>query len=167
MDLRSRWGTRCRWFLAADRRLKVATLDSARWAGEEDESNLVIIFDRSGQLDFDGAGETTVANLNIQVTQLRKTWIGDSDLDGEFGSSDFVKIYGSAKYEQDQDARRDECDWTGDLRFNSSDLVAAFSDGGFEKGPRVATVAVPEPPVWNLVVFGWVLACAFVRRAVN
>ena len=36
-------------------------------------------------------------------------------------------------------------DWNGDGDFNSGDLVTAFSDGGFERGPRTHINTVPEP----------------------
>ena len=37
-------------------------------------------------------------------------------------------------------------DWNGDGDFDSGDLVAAFQDGGYEKGLRLAAVqVVPEP----------------------
>ena len=42
------------------------------------------------------------------------------------------------------DAGWHEGDWTGDRRFNSTDLIAAFQDGGYEQGPR-PVAAVPEP----------------------
>ena len=38
-----------------------------------------------------------------------------------------------------------EGDWNGDGIFDSSDMVTAFADGGYEKGPRTDAVAVPEP----------------------
>ncbi|MEZ6121112.1 MAG: hypothetical protein R3C28_31720 [Pirellulaceae bacterium] len=36
-------------------------------------------------------------------------------------------------------------DWSTDGDFNSSDLVLAFQDGGYEQGPRAGVQAVPEP----------------------
>lgn len=122
---------------------------------------------QSGDVSFDLNEDNTVstADLNVWVKDLKGTWIGDSDLDGEFGSSDFVKIFASAKYEREEDATWGEGDWTGDLRFSSSDLVAAFSDGGFEKGPRVGVVTVPEPSGLASLLLG--IAFAIVSRRVR
>ena len=50
----------------------------------------------------------------------------------------------AGKYESDQAATWAEGDWNGDGVFNSGDFVVAFTDGGFEQGPRVAAT-VPEP----------------------
>ncbi len=48
-----------------------------------------------------------------------------------------------------------EGDWSGDMVFDSGDLVAAFSDGGFELGPRPpAVAAVPEPTSCVLLLLG-------------
>jgi hypothetical protein len=33
----------------------------------------------------------------------------------------------------------------GDGDFKTNDLVSAFQDGGYEKGPRPAVAVVPEP----------------------
>ena len=42
-------------------------------------------------------------------------------------------------------------DWNGDGFFNSSDFVAAFTDGGYEKGVW-EPAAVPEPSSTALLV---------------
>ena len=50
--------------------------------------------------------------------------------------------------------------------FDSADMVTAFTDGGYEKGPRTDAVAVPEPGGW----LGMAAACmllAFRRRRVR
>jgi hypothetical protein len=49
---------------------------------------------------------------------------------------------------------RSEGDFNGDQRFGSGDLVTAFQDGGYEKGPRAAVSAVPEPAGIVLLLFG-------------
>ena len=41
-----------------------------------------------------------------------------------------------------------EGDWNGDGVFDSSDMVAAFADGGYEQGPRTDAVEAPEPGAW-------------------
>ena len=47
-----------------------------------------------------------------------------------------------------------EGDWNGDGIFDSSDMVTAFADGGYEQGPRTDAVAVPEPGGWVLLMLG-------------
>lgn len=73
------------------------------------------------------------------------TWMGDANLDGSFGTSDLVTVFGAGKYETGAAADWSEGDWNGDGAFSTADLVAAFGDGGFEMGPRTAVAAVPEP----------------------
>jgi hypothetical protein len=100
----------------------------------------------------------------VWVKTLRKTWIGDADLNGEFSSADFVKVFIAGKYEQNSDAGWDEGDWTGDRRFNSSDFVSAFIDGGYEKGTLPSAAAVPEPASWMLLTIFGILVPVFRRR---
>ena len=62
--------------------------------------------------------------------------MGDSNLDGEFNSSDFVFVFTAGKYETGEAATWGEGDWDGNQLFESTDFVAAFSAGGYEVGPR-------------------------------
>lgn len=98
-----------------------------------------------GQFDLTGDGAVDSADLNRWIKDIRKTWIGDANLDGEFNSGDFVAAFTSGKFETPQAATWSEGDWNGDGSFNSSDFVAAFTDGGFELGPLPAAESVPEP----------------------
>ena len=54
-------------------------------------------------------------------------------------------------------------DWNGDGEFSTSDLVSAFEDGGYEKGPRVAVNAVPEPAS-TVLLMGGLIVITFCRR---
>jgi hypothetical protein len=58
-----------------------------------------------------------------------------------------VQVLAAGKYEAPQDAISwSEGDWNADGAFNSTDLVDALADGGYEAGPRApAAAAVPEP----------------------
>lgn len=87
---------------------------------------------------------TNLDDLRNWVTDLRMTYFGDANLDGEFNSSDLVNVFRSGRYESGAAANWSEGDWDADGQFGSSDLVIAFSEGGYEQGPRSAT-AVPEP----------------------
>ncbi len=107
--------------------------------------------------DLDQNGVVDFEDRQLWVGDLKGTWIGDADLDGEFNSNDFVQVFTVGKYETGQEARWSEGDWDGNGIFDSSDFVVAFTDGGYEQGPRTdvaAVAAVPEPGGWLLVVIG-------------
>ena len=100
--------------------------------------------DNDSAFDLTGDGNVDQADIVHWVKELKNTWIGDANLDGEFNSSDFVAIFGAGLFETNQPAVWSQGDWNGDGVFNSGDFVGAFADGGFEQGPRVAA-NVPEP----------------------
>ena len=94
--------------------------------------------------DLNGDAIVDLSDLTTWVNDLKGTWFGDADLNGEFNTSDFVDVFQIGRYEKDEDATWPEGDWNGDRRFTSADFIQAFQDGGFEQGPRRAQ-AVPEP----------------------
>ena len=96
------------------------------------------------------------ADRKMWLHDLKKTWVGDSDLNGLFNSADFVLAFQAGKYEvAGATATSVQGDWNGDQRFTSDDFVAAFADGGYEVGPRPGAVsAVPEPGSISLLVLG-------------
>jgi hypothetical protein len=122
----------------------VETLSAAVFAGEG-----------ASELDLDGNGSIELADLRIWVEDLRNTYFGDANLDGEFSSRDFVTVFTAQEYEDDIDGNSTwrEGDWNADGDFNTRDFVAAFTGGGYEKGPRPA-VAVPEPSAVVLLLVG-------------
>jgi hypothetical protein len=115
-----------------------------------DDVNLLLraIYDQSEDLLFD-VDENGVIDDNDLIFWLQDivfTWPGDSNLDGQFNSSDLVQVLAAGQYD-DQIALNstwDTGDWNGDLEFDSSDLVYVFGFGGYEAGP-LAAVPVPEP----------------------
>ncbi|MCA9217145.1 MAG: PEP-CTERM sorting domain-containing protein [Planctomycetales bacterium] len=121
------------------------------------------VMENSDDLRFDANADGAVTGDDRQfwVTELANTWIGDSNMDGEFNSTDFVVVFGAGEYEDELTANSTWAtgDWNGDKEFNSSDFVAAFSDGGYEKGPRPAPV--PEPSATILLLMACVM---FVHR---
>ena len=112
---------------------------------------------------FDLTGDAVVddADRSEWVNNLRKTWFGDSDLNGEFASGDLVTVFSGGKFESGNPAGWADGDWNGDGVFNSTDFVTAFSGGGYENGPRAATAAVPEPGSMSLLLLG---ALGFLSR---
>ncbi|MCP4192778.1 MAG: PEP-CTERM sorting domain-containing protein [Planctomycetaceae bacterium] len=102
--------------------------------------------DTDSKFDVNDDSRVDRNDLNFFIGDSSKldTWIGDANLDGEFNSSDLVRVFSGGKYETDGPATWDEGDWNADRVFNSGDMVAAFSDGGYEKGLK-SPAAVPEP----------------------
>ena len=105
-----------------------------------------------------------IADREVWVNDLKNTWIGDADLDGEFNSQDFVQVFQAGEYEDEiaSNSAWSTGDWNGDAEFNSGDFVTAFQGVGFEQGPRVTAIAVPEPQTFALLLWGLV---AFLRRS--
>lgn len=78
------------------------------------------------------------------IEKVLNTYIGDSNLDGEFNSGDFVSVFSANEYEDGIAGNSTWAtgDWNGDGEFDSGDFVTAFATGGYEAGLR--TFAVPE-----------------------
>ena len=121
----------------------------------------------SARFDVTADGSVNEADLTMWVKQLRGTWFGDANLDGEFNTGDLVKVFAVGEYEDEivGNSTWDDGDWNADLEFNSSDLVAAFTDGGFEQGPIAPLNAVPEPSACLLCMIGFIVLLAQRRKA--
>ena len=136
-------------------------------SGELDLNDIMLLSDQiqsdEPNLDFDLDDDATVSadDLNVWVRDLRKTWIGDSNLDGVFDSGDLVAVFQRAEYEDAIEGNSTWAtgDWNADGEFDTGDLVSAFQDGGFEKGQRTSIVAVPEPTGLVLISFTFLGAC--------
>ena len=98
---------------------------------------------------FDLNQDTHVDDRDRQVwvVDLKRTYFGDANLDGEFNSGDFVDVFVQGQYEDDLPANSTWAtgDWDGDAEFTTADFVVAFTLGGYESGPRAAARFVPEP----------------------
>jgi hypothetical protein len=108
----------------------------------------------------------------IWVRDIRSTWFGNADLDGQFNSGDLVSVLALGQYEDQLDPNSTwiSGDWNGDGDFTSSDLVVALADGGYEQGPRPAVSAVPEPrgavlALWSVLAVLPVRSCLTKRRS--
>ena len=112
------------------------------------------------QLDLNGDGAVSGEDRRVWVEELRRTYFGDSTLDGEFSSSDLIHVFRRGEYEDGiigNSTWRDG-DWDGDSEFDSGDLVVAFQGNGYEMGPRAALL-VPEPtlPCTALIAVGVII----------
>ena len=99
----------------------------------------------------------TQSDRTVWVEDLKYTYFGDANFDGQFNSTDFVAVFVAAKYEDEvpMNAGWSEGDWNGDGDFDSSDFVTAFVGAGFEVGPRPAPAqTVPEPSSSLLLLLG-------------
>jgi hypothetical protein len=115
--------------------------------------------------DFNFDGVNNDQDQLYWIRQLKRTYVGDANLDQQFDSGDLVAVFTSGEYE---DAIRGNStwstgDWNGDGDFDSTDLIAAFQDGGYGQGPRAAVMPVPEP-FSVLTIFWRMLVGMFYRR---
>jgi hypothetical protein len=108
-------------------------------------------------LDVTNDGLVNQDDRTEWISNLRGTFLGDSNLDGEFGSADLVAVFTANTYEDGivGNSTWGTGDWNGDAEFDTSDLVAAFVEGAYEKGPKAFRAVVPEPSfgVLSLVCF--------------
>jgi Zn-dependent M28 family amino/carboxypeptidase len=107
-------------------------------------------FDADGNEIVDGDDRTW------WVHELKNTYFGDANLDGEFNSGDLTLVLQAGQYEDGiaSNSTWATGDWNGDNEFDTSDLVFAFQDAGIETGPRQAIANVPEPATlscWAIV----------------
>ena len=120
----------------------------------------------SARFDLNNDGIVNTADRTGWVVDVKQTWFGDANLDGEFNSGDFVQVFSAGEYEDAVDGNSTWAtgDWNGDGDFNSGDFVVAFGDGGFEIGPRNAVSSVPEPSGLGLVLAAMMTISFAVRR---
>ena len=118
--------------------------------------------------DVSGDGQTDFGDVETWVRDLKGTYFGDANLDGEFDSADLVNVFMTAEYEDSVagNSRWSTGDWNADFEFTTRDLVLAFGDGGYEQGPRLIARAVPEPFVSSMtpIAAGLTLVASLRRR---
>jgi hypothetical protein len=137
--------------------LNVADIDGLAAAIRGGSLELRFDVNRDGSVDF--------RDHEAWVSQLKHTYFGDSNLDGEFGSGDLVEIFTAGKYETGQEAGWGDGDWDGSGVFDSRDLIVAFVEGGYEKGPRATVASVPEPPSIAMFLMALLATLAVGSRA--
>lgn len=122
-------------------------------------SEQVRIGSNDSRFDLDSDGIVSESDRDLWIHDLKKTWFGDIDLDGEFNSADLVDILQAGEYEDNRVGNSDwgTGDWNGDSEFNTSDLVLALQDGGYKQGLRDAIANVPEPSSCLVIISGLLL----------
>ena len=118
------------------------------------------------KFDLDKSGTVTSADADYLFGNIMKVWLGDSNLDKQFNTSDLVTVFAVGEYEDAVAGNSTwaEGDWNLDGDFNTGDLVAAFAQGGYEAGTRPAIAAVPEPATGLTFALGALLLGAVRRR---
>ena len=123
--------------------------------------------------DLSADGVVNTADREAWVEDVSNTYFGDSNLDGEFNSGDFVQVFQQGEYEDSIAGNSGwaDGDWNGDGEFDSGDFVLAFQSGGYEKGPRTSVAAnrvaaVSEPTTGIAVAFGLFGLIGFRRRGI-
>jgi hypothetical protein len=118
--------------------------------------------------DLNGDALVNAADHRVWVKDLKFTWFGDADLNGQFDSSDFIQVFVVGEYEDSlaMNSTWAEGDWNADQDFGSGDFVTAFQDGGYERGPRLLVAsAVPEPASFGIFWIGIVGVYLAFRRS--
>lgn len=118
------------------------------------------------EFDLNNDNDVDLADHDLWVKEYKATWYGDANLDGEFNSTDLVRVFEAGQYEDEIDENSSWAtgDWTADGEFTTSDLVRAFTDGGYELGPRAAAQAVPEPSAATLLLVAIAGTMTFTRQ---
>ena len=95
-----------------------------------------------GNFDLNQDGKITSRDRTFWINELARTYIGDSNLDGLFDSSDLVSVFQQGQYEDQisQNSSWSSGDWNGDFEFGSTDFVVAFQAGGYEQGPNTPQI---------------------------
>jgi hypothetical protein len=101
----------------------------------------------TARLDLNANQVVDQADVRIWLHDMRGTWYGDANLDGLFETDDLVQIFAGGQYEDSvaDNSNWESGDFDGDRDFTTTDLVFAFQDGGYRRGPRAAVWPVPEP----------------------
>jgi hypothetical protein len=143
--------------------------DSDRLVGTTD-INLLSLAVREGSsnrsFDLNRDGLIDQRDRETWVEDVRRTYFGDSNLDGEFNSADLVTVFAAGQYEDAflLNSSWESGDWDGDGEFTTADFVLALQDNSFEQGPRIDLVGaavVPEATsaVWVEFAVGIFVHC--------
>ena len=108
--------------------------------------------------DVNADGTVTAADYASWVADLRQTWFGDANLDGEVGFQDFVTLANHF----DGPGGWSDGDFDADAQVLFADFVILANN--FGKTSTMATTSVPEPSSALLSLLGLTLLLAIPRR---
>jgi hypothetical protein len=118
------------------------------------------------RFDLDLDSRVDQRDRELWIMDLKQTYIGDANLDGQFNTGDLVQVLQRGEYEDRLEGNSlwSDGDWSGDLEFDTSDLVYALQAGGYEQGPRAGMASVPEPQ-WRWLPSAGIFAIWLLRRS--
>ncbi|MCA9217037.1 MAG: hypothetical protein KDB27_28405, partial [Planctomycetales bacterium] len=124
---------------STDGTLDIADLERLTRKVREGTNNIAFDLTDDGLVNFE--------DRRVWIEELKNTYFGDANLDGEFNSADMVAVFQAAEYEDgiEGNSTWSEGDWDGDGDFGTRDLVFAFQFGRFEGGPRPSQVPESNP----------------------
>ena len=95
----------------------------------------------NGDLRFDLNGDDQIddRDRDRMILEILGTTYGDTNLDGQFNSSDFVLVFQIGEYEDSiaGNSTWSDGDWNGDGDFTTGDLVLAFQTGQYVANARI------------------------------
>ncbi|MEZ6120484.1 MAG: Ig-like domain-containing protein [Pirellulaceae bacterium] len=88
--------------------------------------------------DLNDDGLVDQEDRRVWVEEIAGTYFGDSNLDGQFNSSDLILVFQAGAFEDNFrfNSTWETGDWNGDRDFGTADLIVAFQAGSFEQGNR-------------------------------
>jgi hypothetical protein len=94
--------------------------------------------------DLNGDAQVNEDDRVFWIRDLKRTSLGDADLNGEFNSSDLVLALAGGQYEDgvERNSTWESGDWNGDGDFTSADLIVALAAGAYERPTPVMTTAM-------------------------
>ena len=124
-------------------------------------SRAVLKGDSSLRFDLNADGEVNEQDRLYWIHSLKRTFVGDSNLDGVFDSSDHIAVQQTGKFGTGQPAGWSEGDWNGDGVADLKDQSYAAKFKNYEKRPNSIpsnlTMGIPEPIGLSLLGLGAVL----------
>ena len=102
--------------------------------------------DEGELFDLNNDDLVDLQDMRNLIGDILGSFMGDSNLDGGFGSTDLIVVFQAGHYENPAAgwANWASGDWNCDGVFDTSDLIVAFQDGGYSGNYAVAAV-LPDP----------------------
>ena len=132
--------------------------------GQLDVADLNILFrdianrQRNRRLDLNMDRRVDVNDAYYWVTELKSTFVGDANLDGEVKFDDFLAL--SANF--DEEGGWQQGDFDGDGTVSFPDFLALSAN--FGGTANASATAVPEPTAQSIALFGLLGLIGFRKR---